>query len=87
MCADEQYTATEKFAADNIVTVETFPARPGLPPVDVPLSEGMTLGDLTESLQIPGDTEAVIVNGVYVRPDYRLQPGDHVKIIPFMSGG
>jgi sulfur carrier protein ThiS len=72
---------------ENIVTVETFPARPGLPPVDVPLSAGMTLGELTNSLEIPADTEAVIVNGVYVRPDYRLQPGDHVKIIPFMSGG
>ncbi len=47
----------------------------------------MTLGELTERLKIPGDTEAVIVNGLYARPDYRLQAGDHVKIIPFMSGG
>lgn len=71
----------------NIVTVETFPARAGRPPVDVPLTDGMTLGELTDRLEIPGDTEAVMVNGVYVRPDYRLQPGDHVRIIPFMSGG
>jgi sulfur carrier protein ThiS len=71
----------------DMVTVETFPARPGHPPMDVPLTDGMTLGELTERLRIPGDTEAVIVNGLYARPDYRLQAGDHVKIIPFMSGG
>ena len=47
----------------------------------------MTLDDLLESLGIPADTEAVIVNGVYVRPDYRLQDGDKVVVIPFMSGG
>lgn len=67
--------------------VETFPARPGYPPVDVPLTEGMTLAELTDRLDVPGNTEAVIVNGVYVPPDYQLQPGDHVKIIPFISGG
>jgi sulfur carrier protein ThiS len=71
----------------NIVTVETFPARPGVPPVDVPLTEGTTLGELTDRMEIPGDTEAVMVNGVHVRPDYRLQPGDRVMVIPFMSGG
>jgi sulfur carrier protein ThiS len=47
----------------------------------------MTLDDLLEGLKIPGDTEAVIVNGVYVRPSYLLQPGDLVKVIPFLSGG
>jgi sulfur carrier protein ThiS len=73
--------------AHDIVTVETFPARPGHPPVDMPLTEGMTLAELIDRLKIPGDTEAVIVNGTYVPLDYRLQPGDHVKIIPFMSGG
>ena len=71
----------------NTVTVETFPARAGQTPVDVPLTDGMTLAELTDRLEIPADTEAVIVNGIYVRPDYRLQPGDRVKIIPFMSGG
>jgi sulfur carrier protein ThiS len=69
------------------VTVETFPARAGRPTVRVPLIEGMTLDDILETLRIPGDTEAVIVNGVYVQPDYRLQDGDRVTIIPFMSGG
>jgi sulfur carrier protein ThiS len=66
------------------VTVETFPGRSL---VAVPLGAGMTLRELTDSLQIPGDTEAVIVNGTYVKPEYRLQNGDRVVVIPFMSGG
>lgn len=69
------------------VTVETFPARTDRPWVEVPLSDGMTLAELTDRLHVPADTEAVIVNGRHERPDYRLQPGDRVKIIPFMSGG
>ena len=74
-------------ATPGMVRVETFPARAGHPSRDLPITEGMTLDTLLESLKIPGDTEAVIVNGLYVRPDYLLQPGDHVRIIPFMSGG
>ena len=70
-----------------IVRVETFPARAGHRCLDVPLTEGMTLDDLLEGLNIPGDTEAVIVNGVYVRPNYQLRPGDLVQVIPFLSGG
>jgi len=77
----------ERSPQQSTVVVETFPARPGRPPVDVALTPGMTLGELTDALAIPADTEAVIVNGVHVSPDYRLQPGDHVRIIPFMSGG
>ena len=69
------------------VTVETFPPRRGYPARAVRLTEGMTLGDLMEILQLPGDTEAVMVNDVYVKPDYRLQDGDRVRVIPFMSGG
>jgi sulfur carrier protein ThiS len=71
----------------DIVTVETFPARPGWPRLDVSLDEGMTLEALLDRVGIPGDAEAVIVNGAYVRPEYVLRPGDHVQIIPFMSGG
>lgn len=69
-----------------VVTVETLPAR-GRPALEVPLRDGMTLDALLDDLRIPGDTEAVIVNGVYVRPDYVLQRGDRVLIIPFMAGG
>jgi sulfur carrier protein ThiS len=69
------------------VTVETFPSRRGRPVVEVPLRDGTTLQELVEILELPGDTEAVLVNGVYVKPDYRLQDGDRVRVVPFMSGG
>jgi sulfur carrier protein ThiS len=68
------------------VTVETFPAWRG-PARSVPLREGMTLDDLLDVLHVPGDTEAVLVNGAYVKPDYLLRSGDRVMVIPFMSGG
>jgi sulfur carrier protein ThiS len=71
---------------ERAVTVEIFPAWRG-PTRSVPLHEGMTLDDLLETLHVPGDTEAVLVNGTYVRPEYRLQSGDRVTVIPFMSGG
>ena len=67
--------------------MEIFPARPDRPSVEVPLGDGMTLDELTDRLHVPADTEAVIVNGRHERPDYRLQPGDRVRIIRFMSGG
>lgn len=70
-----------------MVTVETFPPRRGYPAAEVPIRAGMTLEDLMEILQLPGDTEAVMVNNVYVRPGYRLQDGDRVRVIPYMSGG
>lgn len=72
---------------DNSVTVETLSAWQGGAPAKVPLRDGMTLHDLVKSLHLPADTEAVMVNGVYVRPDYRLEKGDRVLVIPFMSGG
>ena len=71
---------------DASVTVEIFPAWRG-PTRAVPFREGTTLDDLLEALEIPGDTEAVLVNGTYAEPDYRLQSGDRVTVIPFMSGG
>lgn len=70
----------------NTVTVEVFPAWRG-PKADVPLHDGMTLDELLQSLNVPGDTEAVMVNGAYVKPGYQLQHGDRVIVIPFMSGG
>ena len=69
------------------VTVEMFPVRPGDSLMTVALVDAMTLDDLLESLNIPANTEAVIVNDVYVRPDHRLQDGDRVRVIRFMSGG
>jgi sulfur carrier protein ThiS len=71
---------------EEVVTVETLPSWRG-PVRSVPLRDGMTIDDLLEQLKVPSDTEAVLVNGTYVRPGYRLQSGDRVMVIPFMSGG
>ncbi|GEM_PF-1233016 len=71
----------------SVVIVERFPPRPGDAPRRVPLTPGMTLGELIDLLALPSDTEAVIVNGVYVRPDHQLKDGDHIRVIPFLSGG
>ena len=51
------------------------------------LQEGMTLGELIENLKLPQKPEAVIVNGAYVKEDYRLQNGDRVSIFPLLAGG
>ncbi len=72
--------------ADSTVTIEIFPAWRG-PATTVPLVAGTTLEDLLRSLNVPGDTEAIMVNGAYVKPEYRLRHGDRVMVIPFMSGG
>jgi sulfur carrier protein ThiS len=69
------------------VTVEMFPARPGEAPLVITLTEAMTLDDLVDDLNIPADTEAVIVNNAYEAPDYRLKDGDRVRVIRFTSGG
>ena len=69
-----------------VVIVETFPAWRG-PTRSVTLGGTTTLDDLLELLGIPGDTEAVLVNGTYVRPEYVLESGDRVTVIPFLSGG
>ncbi len=71
---------------DITITVETFPAWRG-PTTTMTVRRGMPLDDLLRHLAVPGDTEAVMVNGVYVKPEYRLQHGDRVIVIPFMSGG
>lgn len=53
----------------------------------MPVRDGTLLDELLQALDIPADTEAVMVNGAYVKPHYRLQHGDRVIVIPFMSGG
>jgi sulfur carrier protein ThiS len=72
--------------AQTTVIVEIFPAWRG-PTTTVPITDGMTLDGLLQALNVPGDTEAIMVNGAYVKPDYRLRSGDRVLVIPFMSGG
>jgi sulfur carrier protein ThiS len=71
---------------EHTVIVETFPAWRG-PTTEVPIRAGMTLEELLQQLNVPADTEAVVVNGAYVKPDYRLRNGDRIRVIPFMSGG
>jgi len=70
-----------------VVTVKMFHVRDDDSPLEVALQNGMTLEDLIESLKLPNEPEAVIVNGTYVAQDYRLQNGDRVTILPFLSGG
>jgi sulfur carrier protein ThiS len=72
---------------NGFVTVEMLPVKDDGSLLKVALTDGMILDDLIKSLNLPENTEAVIVNGVYVRPDYRLQNGDRVSVFPFMSGG
>lgn len=69
------------------VTVEMFPVREGCALMTVALSNVMTLHDLVDNLNIPANTGAILVNGVYVGPEYRLRAGDHIHLIRFMSGG
>ncbi len=70
-----------------VVTVERFHVREGESPMEVTFQNGMTLEDFIESLKLPQEPEAVIVNGTYVPQDYKLQNGDRVSIMPFLSGG
>ena len=70
-----------------VVTVKMFHVRGDDSPLEVALLNGMTLEDLIESLKLPNEPEAVIVNGTYVAQDYQLQNGDRVTILPFLSGG
>jgi sulfur carrier protein ThiS len=70
-----------------VVTVELYPVKDGNSLLRVALQDGMTLDDLMESLRLSQEPDAVIVNGIYVKPDYRLQDGDRVSIFPILSGG
>ena len=70
-----------------VVTLEMLPLTDDKGIVSVTLTENMTLDDLLKSIKLPEGAEVVIVNGTYVKPDYRLQDGDRVTVFPFMSGG
>jgi sulfur carrier protein ThiS len=69
------------------VIVELFPGRENSSVHRVGLRDGMTLDDLMIGLELPENTEVVIVNDIYVKPDYLLQDGDRVTIFPFLAGG
>lgn len=70
-----------------VVTVEMVPVKSEDSRLEVILREGMTLEDLIDSLKLPPEKEVVIVNGMYVKPDYPLKDGDVVSIFPFLTGG
>lgn len=68
--------------------------RAGVREIELPLNEGMTLGELWPVLADihPGlapmrDTLAFAVNGEYARMEESVAPGDEVAILPPVSGG
>jgi sulfur carrier protein ThiS len=69
------------------IIVELISIEDRDPLVEVPLQDGMTLGDLMKNLNLPPEIEVAIVNGIYVPQDHALQSGDRVTIFPFLTGG
>lgn len=72
----------------------SFRQAVGAGEVDVRLGERPCVGELLAALrrEYPAlgpaaDSAMVAVNLEYVGPDYRLEPGDEVAIIPPVSGG
>lgn len=72
----------------------SFRQAVGAGEVEVALGEQPRVRDLLAALRqaFPAlgpaaDSAMVAVNLEYVGPDYRLQPGDEVAIIPPVSGG
>jgi molybdopterin synthase sulfur carrier subunit len=57
-------------------------------PVEVEVTEGATLADLAEQLQVlQEEVRMVFVNGRMQPLDYVLRPGDKVGIFPPVGGG
>ena len=59
---------------------------------DIEVAEGSTIGDMIELYKIPSKSaHLVMVNGVYVNPDYRLsyvlKENDALAICPPVAGG
>jgi molybdopterin converting factor subunit 1 len=72
----------------------SFRQAVGVGQVDLQLGDQPRVGDLLAVLrrEYPAlgpaaDSAMVAVNLEYVGPDYRLEPGDEVAIIPPVSGG
>jgi sulfur carrier protein ThiS len=57
--------------------------------LQVSLPQGSTLAGLLEHLEIDLDPDALllVVNGRFTELDYALQDGDHVNLMPVISGG
>ena len=57
-------------------------------PIELELSEGSTLNDLVNSLDLPKElVKVTFVNGRAEEPDHRLQAGDEVGMFPPIAGG
>jgi sulfur-carrier protein len=62
-------------------------ASPGTP-FEVEVSEGATLSDLVNRLQLPREEVKVFYLNGRARPiDWPLKPGDEVGIFPYVGGG
>jgi molybdopterin converting factor subunit 1 len=68
--------------------------RAGIRQTEVPVDDGMTLGELWPILanQHPGlapmrNTLAFAVNGEYARMEDAVAPGDELAVLPPVSGG
>ena len=60
---------------------------PGVP-FEVELSEGATLGDVVNRLDLPSEEVKVLfINGRARPKDWILKPGDEVGIFPLVAGG
>ncbi len=61
---------------------------PGAQSAVVVVSEGASLGDLLEQLNIPqGDPKILLINGIHAERDHRLSEGDRVSVFPPIAGG
>jgi len=57
-------------------------------PFEMELSEGATLGDVVNRLDLPSEEVKVFfVNGRARPKDWILRPGDEVGIFPLIAGG
>ena len=60
----------------------------GAPTFDLDIPEGSTVWDLVKKLAVPEELASIIVvGGVNAAYDHPLRDGDHVTLIPPLSGG
>ena len=57
--------------------------------LDVTMLSGSSVADLMTDLgvELPLDAMLLVVNGRLAQPSYHLQEGDHIHLMPAISGG
>lgn len=56
--------------------------------IAVKSAAGKSVREIVDERLLPFLDDAIIlVNGIAVRPDYRVKAGDEVKILPHVGGG